>query len=491
MIYMRGNRRDYDSWEDMGNPGWGFDRVVEYFKKSEDNTDKKYAKDTRYHGTGGPIKVGSFGSTDPAKKIFKDGLRELGYKEIRVSNSNEFLGFFDAQGTVHGGERYEVVQGFLAPAKNRKNLNVIKLAHVTTLRFDASGSVIGVNFVLDGKKVSATSKKEVVLSAGTVGSPQILKLSGIGPRAELKRHNIIVKKDLPVGLNLQDHILITLGMAMDKSTSVAYSNSDYADQLYEFSVHRKGILSNIGTTELSLFISTVNNTKYGDIQIIPMTFTKQHPGLQFTLNLYNIREDVVESFTKINRHATVVIWCVVLLNPKSRGRIDLASVSPFDAPTIYPNYLSAQQDVDVLVNAIKLLSRLTKTKVFAKHEGHLIEPSLSACDQFVFRSDSYWRCYVRQLTVPASHPVGTCKMGPLNEAATVVDPELKVKGVKGLRVVDASIMPTQVSGNTNAPTIMIAEMASDFIKNDWYTDLGFALFPSLFNETLGNVNIKQ
>lgn len=467
MIYLRGNRRDYDTWELKGNSGWGWDTVLEYFKKSEDNTEEKYAMDKQHHSTGGLLKVGSFGSNEPTKKIFKEAFNEMGFKEILASYAKEYLGYFDVQGTVYGGERYEVAKGFLASAKGRKNLNIIKNAHVSKLRFAADGSVNGVIFVVDNKTIIARSRKEVVLSAGSVGSPQILMLSGIGPRSKLEKLKIPIQNNLPVGLNLQDHFLIPFGMAFDKSNSTPYTTLDTAEQMYEFNVHRKGPLTNIGATDVSLFMSTVNDKQFPDIQIIPISFKRQHPGLRLTLGTYNLRDDIIESFIKANQEANLVVWCVILLLPKSIGYIDLASKSPFDGPMIYPNYLSERKDVDVIVKAMQKVFQISETKVFCKHEVQVVRVSLPACDKFKYKSDLYWECYVRHMTVPASHPVGTCKMGRLNESSTVVDNELKVKGVKGLRVADASIMPQQVSGNTNAPTIMIGEMAADFMKSDW------------------------
>lgn len=464
---MRGNPRDYDTWERMGNPGWGWDAVTKYFKKSEDNTDKSYKKVSRYHATGGLLKVGDFGNNDPMKKVFKAGFKELGFKEIQFSNANEFLGYFVAQATVDKGERCGTATAFLATAKKRKNLNVIKNAHVTNLEFDDSGAVSGVQFLLGNQKLKASAKKEVVVSAGVVGSPQLLMVSGIGPRAELQKHNIKVRKNLPVGLNLQDHINIPLGMAFYNSTTTASKPTDTADRMYEYEVHRKGYYTNIGGSDLMLFASTINDPKYGDIQINPLVFDRNHPDIQFLLTMFNLNDGVIKSFTSLSDNARIVIWCMILLTPKSRGHIDLASPSILDAPKIYPNYLHEKEDVDVLARGLQMLSQLSLTKVFSKQESQLVRINLPACDKFEYQSVKYWECYTRHMTISAYHHVGTCKMGPLNEAATVVDPELKVKGVKGLRVADASIMPKLVSGNTNAPTIMIGEKAADFIKKDW------------------------
>lgn len=467
MAYVRGNRRDYDTWELMGNPGWGWDSVLEYFKKSEDNTDERHAQDKRHHGTGGPMKVGRIGAKDKLKESLGEGLTELGLKEINVSNSDKFVGYYEVQGNIHGGERFGAAKAFLISAKGRTNLNIIKNAHVTKLKFDANGRVNGVQFKLDKSEMSVFATKEVVLSAGSIGSPQILMLSGIGPRAQLEKHNIIVQKNLPVGFNLQDHILIPFGMAFDKSTSIAFTLTDLADQMFQFNVYRKGKLTNYGGSDITVFASTVDDPKYPDMQYHAMTFERQHPGLRLMLELFNIKTEVVESFLKYNEQAKLIVWYAVLLTPKSRGRIELDGKSPFDAPKIYPNYLYEKEDLDVLVKGVKILSKLSTTKAFAKHEGELAHLNLTSCDTYEYQSDLYWECYVRHLTTTLYHPVGTCKMGPLSEEDTVVDPELKVKGVNGLRVVDASIMPKIVSGNTNAATIMIGEMGADLIKKDW------------------------
>lgn len=465
MIYIRGNRRDYDNWEQMGNPGWDWDSVIKYFKKSEDNTDERFAMDSQFHATGGLLKVGPFGAKSGTKKLLKEAYKELGFSEILVSNENVVLGYCDAQGTVYGGERYGPAKAFLATAKGRKNLKVIKNAHVTKLRFDQDGAVNGVQFLSGDMEMGATAKKEVVVSAGVIGSPQILMLSGIGPSAELKQHNITIRKDLPVGLNLQDHIVIPIAMVLKNST--AFTPTDTADHMYEYLLHRKGYFTNLGGGDLMLFASTVNDPEFPDIQINPMNFERKHPDIEYLLNMFNINDETIKSFTKQNDKARVMMWGVCILNPKSRGRISLTSKSPLDAPKINPNYLHDQADRDLLVNGIKMMTRLTQTKTFVEQGGQWIQAKLPACDLFEFQSDQYWQCYVSQMTITGYHHGGSCKMGPLSEEETVVDSELKVKGVKGLRVVDASIMPKLVSGNTNAPTIMISEMGADFIKSDW------------------------
>lgn len=352
-------------------------------------------------------------------------------------------------------------------AKGRRNLHIIKNAYVTKLLFDADGSVNGVQFILGDKTMNANAKKEVVVSAGSIGSPHLLMLSGIGPRDELQRHNIPLRKNLPVGLNLQDHVVVPIAMVFKFSNDTASTSNDYADQMYQYIVHRKGVLTNVGSVDLTLFLSTCYDTEYPDIQIIQGEFGIKSPGLQSTLTTLNLKEEFKELLTNINNAMKVYIFNVVLLNPTSRGHIGLASKSPLYPTKNYANYLHEQRDLDVLVKGIQRVQQFVNSKALAKHGGQLLHPNLPACDIFEHQSDAYWECYARHLTVSGDHQVGTCKMGPIGEAATVVDPELKVKGVRGLRVADASIMPKLVSGGTNAPTIMIGEMAADFIANDW------------------------
>lgn len=390
MLYIRGNRRDYDTWEEMGNPGWGWASVLEYFKKSEDNTEEKYAQDNFYHATGGLLKVGRYGSDDETKNILKEAYKECGYKQISVSNSGEFLGYFDSQGTVFEGERFGTAKAFLNTAKGRRNLHIIKNAYVTKLLFDADGSVNGVQFILGDKTMNANAKKEVVVSAGSIGSPHLLMLSGIGPRDELQRHNIPLRKNLPVGLNLQDHVVVPIAMVFKFSNDTASTSNDYADQMYQYIVHRKGVLTNVGSVDLTLFLSTCYDTEYPDIQIIQGEFGIKSPGLQSTLTTLNLKEEFKELFTNINNAMKVYIFNVVLLNPTSRGHIGLASKSPLYPTKNYANYLHEQRDLDVLVKGIQRVQQFVNSKALAKHGGQLLHPNLPACDIFEHQSDAYW-----------------------------------------------------------------------------------------------------
>lgn len=373
----------------MGNTGWNWTTALKYFKKSEDNTDKKYAKDTKYHATGGQLKVGKLGSEDPTKSILEEGLSELGLKEIKISNANQFLGYYGAQGTVDGGERFEALKGYLDTAKLRTNLDIIKNALVTKLNFGADGSVNGINFVWGGTNLTATATKEVIVSAGVIGTPQLLMLSGIGPRDELNSHNIPVHTELPVGFNLQDHMLIPIGFGFDNSTAVPLTLAYTADQVYEYIVNRTGYFSSIGGANLLAFYSTVNDPKYPNIQLHSLVFEKQDSSLATVLSLFNINDQASASFIDVNQNSSVAIFGVILLHPISRGRVQLASTNPFDAPKIHNNYLAEQADVDVLVKGIQILTKLTQTRTYANHEGQLVRPDIPDCDKLVYQTDSY------------------------------------------------------------------------------------------------------
>lgn len=467
MIYIRGNRRDYDHWSELGNNGWEWENVLEYFKKSEDNRVEHVFADEKHHGRNGPLKVDSFNSVQMIKMILAEAVFELGYEEIFDCNGDKNLGFLTAQGTVDYGSRCSTVKAFLIPAMNRSNLHIVKHAHVTELDFHSDGSVKGVKFMVGEKKLTASANKEVILSAGALKTPQVLMLSGIGTQHQLNRHNITVRKELPVGLNLQDHLIVPYAMTFHRTTSEPISITDYADAVYQYSMYQVGRFSNIGSLDFVGFVSTVNDTRYPDIQYHVFHFKKKQPELRILLKTIGYKDEIVESFGRANDQAEIVIWAVTLLKPKSRGKVVLRSSDPFDSPKIYHNYLTETEDLETIVRGINILQNITSTSTFKIHEGEEVKVDLPECAKLIYGSQKYWRCYIRHLSISSYHAVGTAKMGPDNDLRSVVDDRLKVKGVKGLRVVDASIMPEIISGNTNAPTIMIGEKASAYIKEQW------------------------
>lgn len=470
MMYFRGNARDFNDWKSFGNPTWGWEDVLGYFRKSESNQNKEYVRyeGGTYHSDKGPLDVGDYHKmAESPSKMFIEAAKESGYDFVNDLNADKPLGYSIFQGTVRNGQRYSTFKSHVVPVKDRSNLHVIKNAHVTKVEINEDGIATGVRFIYkDSKELVANSRKEIVVSAGTINSPQLLMLSGVGPRKHLEELGISVKSDLPVGENLQDHLVVPVYFQIRKSTE-PITTQQRLDEFYQYVMHRTGPLAGVGSANLAGLINTGNHTGYPDIETQHYNFKKDSPDLTAYMQTSEYQDFIAQTMLDANKEAEVAIVIVELLRPESAGRIQLKSTNAADHPKIYANYLENKEDVETLLRGVKFQAGFVHTKAFRDQEAVLIRVPLPECDVHAYQSDDYWRCYISFVSTTVFHPVGTNKMGPMTDNAAVVDSRLRVMGVDKLRVMDASVMPKMVSANTNAATIMIAEKGSDFIKEDW------------------------
>ena len=431
MIYIRGHRADYDQWRDLGNPGWGYADVLPCFKKSENQEHGA----SEYHGASGPLHVSDLRTVNPLSDAFVQAGQEAGFQRNHDFNGASQEGFGFYQVTQDNGKRHSAAAAFLHPAMSRKNLTVRTNTHVFGIYFEGKRAAI-VSFQQGNGSVQERAEREIILCAGAIGSPQLLMLSGVGPADHLRQLDIPVACDLPgVGGNLQDHPCTGVAYECTKPVSLA-SAEDYSN-MARYLLFKKGPLTS-NVAEAGAFIRTSPGCQVPDLQF--------HFGVGYF---------VEHGFRQIKGHAFT--FGATLLHPYSRGEIRLRSSNPLDAPSIRANYLADSRDSDVLLEGVKLARALAATKAFDQYRGTELHPGPEAKD------DRALRQHMALFTETLYHPVGTCKMG--HDAAAVVDSELRVRGVEGLRVVDASIMPAIVGGNTNAPTIMIAEKAAEMIKS--------------------------
>lgn len=429
MLYIRGNKEDYDEWEAMGNQGWSYNKVLPYFKKSEDQQHGA----SEYHGVGGPLAVTDPVSPNVLSKAFLNAAKELGFPENKDFNGDHQEGYGWFQRTIKKGKRCSTAVAYIKPALARPNLTVTTHALVKGLVVE-NGRVKGVEYERDKQNYIDHCSREVILSAGAINSPQILMLSGIGPAQHLKEMGIPVVKDLPgVGANLQDHPF-TMIVARSKK-AVSLDNAENAWNILKYFLLKKGPLTST-VCEACGFFKSKPTLPAPDIQLFF--------GAAFVVN---------HGFNPPGGDGFSLGPCLV--KPKSRGNLTLRSADPHDAPNIDPKILTHPDDMEAMVEGYKVAAKMLHTKTLWPFVQNYFAPlerlhSVGEIMQFI-----------RENSEMMYHPVGTCKMG--NDDMAVVDDQLRVHGLQGLRVVDASIMPTIIRGNTNAPTIMIAEKAADMI----------------------------
>jgi choline dehydrogenase len=444
MIYIRGHRLDYDHWRDLGNPGWGYDDVLPYFVRSESNE----AYSDRYHGRSGPLGVTSRPRWSGLAERYLAAAQEAGIPFNPDLNGEAQEGCGHLQATILNGTRSSTAAAYLHPARARPNLTVLSHAHATRLLFDGN-RVVGVQYLRYGVVEQAQASTEVILCAGALRSPQLLLLSGLGPAAELRALGIEVRQDLPgVGKNLQDHLHTRVRCEItEPSTFLPLPPEEHAAAAREYASGKTGPLAT-NFFEVGAFVRGRPE--------------ETHPGLQLFL-FGNLTGDYPEAGPPTRHGVTLTSY---INRPRSVGEVTLSSADPLDRPRIDPRYLSDPDDLRCAVAGVRWNLKILYGQAFDDIRGPEVAPGASV------RDDTGLEDFVRRVSSTTWHPAGTCKMG--TDEAAVVDSALRVRGVAGLRVADASIMPAIVSGNTNAPVIMIGEKAADLIRKeagDWRLEI--------------------
>ncbi|XP_054156376.1 glucose dehydrogenase [FAD, quinone]-like [Oppia nitens] len=465
MVYCRGNPRDFDQWAANGARGWSWPEVFPYFIKSEDNRNPEYVA-SGYHGVGGPMTVTSLNNPRIMSSVFVNSGPHIGYP-VGDINGHQQTQWTIPQINTRDGMRLSVAKAYLEPLAGRKNLHILTKAYVTKILIHSSDKrAVGVEFERLFKRYVVRARKEVILSAGSINSPKILMLSGIGPKEHLKTLGIPVMANLRVGDNLQEHVSSGLFFTVNETIGIDWLRESKPGYVMEYFLFRKNHLAK-NIDEGTGFIKTKYQyplDDWPDIQLfmMPGSLTTDY-GLNFQ-RILGLKKSVWKQvFKPYVGYNTFSIYAVVM-RPKSRGWIRLLSTDPYDQPLIDPKYFDEEQDLNVLVEGLKAALETSSSPWMQRYNARPFQTVYPGCEPYQLYSDDYLRCMARTLTTIGWHPSGTCKMGAKHDRQAVVDSQLRVFGINGLRVVDASVMPTVPTGNINAATIMLAEKIADNMR---------------------------
>lgn len=467
MLWVCGQNRDYDSWAANGNEGWDYKSILPLIKDVENNVDN--SKSNVYHGRQGPLTVSTYENLDPFVSTIRAGWTQLGYKTLSDYNAEQYNGYTELQATVKNGERCSSYVAFLEPNKNRKNLFFVTEGLATRILFNGT-TAVGVNVRTNHaecRDIEFTATKEIIVSGGALGSPTLLLKSGIGKAEDLKPFDIKQIKELPVGENYHDHQNSLHFLTINPNAtppSFLYGVKETGSYL----LNRSGIFSELGSIHAEAIINiTDTNATYSDIQFSLYRVPKAPEDLIDSLAALGYRDEYAAYLGELNKKFEIVIAFVIVLNPKVRGTVKLRSKQPTDLPKINSNFFTNPDDVSAVLGGIGKLQELLNTQAFKNVSADFIKFNIPECNPLPYKSNEYWKCYVKYFSTCLWHPVGTCRMGPVTDAEAVVDSQLRVHGISGLRVADASIMPSITTANPQCTCYMIGQKAASMIKNTW------------------------
>ncbi|ODM87397.1 Glucose dehydrogenase [FAD, quinone] [Orchesella cincta] len=471
MIYMRGNPQDFDQWANITeDPRWSYANVEKYFNKMEDYHGR-YERDGNYHGKNGPLSIEPL-KYAPGLENVLDAVKEAGFS-VRDLNKHQQEGFSPIDFTQKRGRRHSAYSAYLEPILRRRNLKILRYSHVTKIHLDSKRKATGVSYVRKGSPSYVSAKKEVIVCGGTIGSAQLLLLSGIGPSKHLKSVGVKPLVELPVGRNLADHVITLVGPIILKQNGSVPVSSMPADVTFssfnDFAINGDGPF----TSAMGLMVAgvTSSSTSPGWPNLLYFILSLGiYDGLGAAIDqVYgsgNYTKELLHPFIGQDAHFTVLSAG----KPKSRGYIELLDNNPFSKPIINPQYYSdsGNQDLQDMIEGYETIVNLYENTNALGYKLGARLAKIPNCAGYELRTRGYYECAIKTAIRTVFHPVGTCSMGKIGDPKAVVDSKLRVIGTKGLRVIDASVMPEVTNANTNAPTIMIGELGADLIKENFH-----------------------
>ncbi|XP_013188235.1 ecdysone oxidase isoform X2 [Amyelois transitella] len=462
MVYARGFPADFDEWAQTVGEDWAWGSVLEYFMKTEHLTDETIVNNPhlmKYHGRGGAIEVSGLNESTFDTDRFLDAFKELGFNIVDDMTNPETIGAGRFSHTIRNGQRDSSLTGLLNEVNGNLNLFILKNTLATKVLIENS-TAYGVRVLSDNVDLQYYARKEVIISAGTFNTAKLLMLSGVGPKEHLDSLGIRVKSDLPVGTNLHDHVMVLTYLAAENGTCFTSPSTTYMDMI-RYLYDRTGMFSY--SNSMGAYVSLDGDPNVPDFAIYPVCVPMGNNFFQGCSSVLGFSDEICNQLHEKNKEYELLSLAVVLLKPKSRGEVRLRSVDPLDPPLIYSGTFNNDDDLAGFPQVMEIAYSLVNTSYFKRMNAHVVDLNISSCSELVGRERL--RCSAKSMATSAWHAVGTAAMG------AVVDSQLKVYGVSGLRAVDASVMPKVTRGNTNAPVVMIAEKAADFIRQDLESDI--------------------